>query len=65
MKLITLSWDDNKLVNEIKDENTKWIYNRIRKWSLELSWESNMVHARMAWENSDFLCKITYLLILF
>jgi hypothetical protein len=26
MKLITLLWDDNKLVNELKDENEKWIY---------------------------------------
>jgi len=26
MKLITLSSDGNKLVNEMKDENVKWIF---------------------------------------
>jgi hypothetical protein len=60
MKLIILSWDDNKLVNEIKDGNLKWIYYGIRKWSLRFSWEINIVHARMTRENLNFWCKIIY-----
>jgi hypothetical protein len=60
MKLIMLPWDGTKLENEIKDENAKWIYYGIKKWSLGLSLEINMIYARMAWEILNFWCKTTY-----